>query len=373
MGKIKFALRQSMKMLLQNCILPCVYRFWRMIYARREMELIILADAHHDQLPESMVLLRQRLTEKGYPLTEYIYNVAKMPPLRSMWISVRFMRLYARAKIVFICDNFLPVSACKKSERTTVVQLWHACGLMKKMGYDTTEDIPAGYKGAVYRNYDLMTVSSPGCVEPMRNAMRLPEGILQPMGVSRTDAYFDPRWLQECRRDFYSRYPEAAGKKTVLWAPTFRGNAADPRQVGMEAIDQLEQELGAGYFVIRKVHPHVDTRCCLSNCAIPTERLLPVTDLLITDYSSVLTEFLMFEKPYVLFAPDREEYMKTRGFYLPYDSFGPCIVTDPSRLAQGVRETLEHPDLEWIRRNRKFHVSACDGSSTDRLLEYLKL
>lgn len=47
------------------------------------------------------------------------------------WLK-QFMKRYAAAEYVFICDNFLPVSACTKRPETKVVQLWHSGGLLKK-------------------------------------------------------------------------------------------------------------------------------------------------------------------------------------------------------------------------------------------------
>ena len=49
------------------------------------------------------------------------------------------MKRYAVAEYVFICDNFLPVSACEKRPETKVVQLSHSGGLLKKSGYDLRE------------------------------------------------------------------------------------------------------------------------------------------------------------------------------------------------------------------------------------------
>ncbi len=371
MKKLKFSLRQCLKMLLQNGILPLIYGFWRLVYCRREMELIIFADAHHDALPPSMVLLYDRLVQKGCRVEPQICNFAKMSFWKSAWFSVKFMKRYAQAKYVFICDNFLPVSSCRKSGKTTVVQLWHCCGLMKKMGYDTEEDIPAGYKGQVYRNYDLMTVSSPNCVEPLSKATRLPEGVLQPLGVSRTDLYFDENWRTACRREFFARYPQAVGKKIILWAPTFRGRATDPYQVGVDAIQALEKQLGSDCYLIRKVHPHVDDRYHLSNCDMVTERLLPVVDLLISDYSTVMTEFLFFHKPYVLFAPDLEAYQQKRGFYIDYGWLSPYLATHEEELPEIVRKALEDRDLSWLEEIKAFQISACDGNATNRILEYL--
>ena len=65
------------------------------------------------------------------------------------------MKEYAAAGYVYICSYFLPVSSCKKRKETKVIQLWHSGGLLKKMGYDTKDDIPRDYKGDVTANYDL--------------------------------------------------------------------------------------------------------------------------------------------------------------------------------------------------------------------------
>lgn len=371
--KLTFAVKQLLKMLLQNAVLPLTYRFWRLVYRGREPELIIFADAHHSTLPFSMERIHAELIRRGYTPRDEIYDFGAMSQLRSALVSVRFMRLYAQAKYVFICDNFLPVSSCRKSEKTTVIQLWHACGLFKKMGYDTPEDIPPYYHGSVYRNYDLLTASDPHCEGPYSGAMGLEPGVVRALGVSRTDVYFDDAWLAACRKAFYEKHPEARGKKIILWAPTFRGNAGAPYQVGMEDMAQLEKQLGDGYFLIRKVHPHIDHRLHLSSTDIPTEQLLPVADLMITDYSTVLTEFLFFERPYVLFAPDLAEYQEKRGFYVEYNTLSPYVVTEGGKLREAIMEALAHMPLDWIRRQRAYHASRCDGHATARILDTVGL
>lgn len=370
---MRFQFKQQLKMLMQHVVLPCVYRFWQLVYRKREKDLIILADSHHDRLPFSMECIHAELKNRGYQVVEAFCNYSNLSALRAALHSVRFMRQYAQANAVFICDNFLPVAACRKDPATTVVQLMHSSGLLKKMGYHTIEDIPAGYRGNVYKNYDLVAVSAPCCVEPLSDAMKQAPGIVQPLGTSRTDCYHDGAWVQECRQRFYAMYPEAEGKKIILWAPTFRGNAADPRQVGMEVIHDLEQSLGDGYFLLKKVHPHVDNRYHLSNCPIPTERLLPVADLMITDYSSVVIDYLLFNKPYVFFAPDLEEFSAVRGFYVPYDSVCPYVVTQPFVLKDTVLRALADNSTAWIGEQRQYHLSACDGNATGRILDYIKL
>lgn len=366
--KISFTLRQKMKSFLQNVILPAVYLFFKTIY-RKEPELIVFADAHHKEIPYSMQKIHGELEKRGYSITDVFEDYSRMSFVGSSLSAVKFMKLYAKAKVVFICDNFLPVASCKKRKETTVVQLWHSCGLLKKMGYDTTEDIPAGYKGNVYRNYDLLTVSAPALEEVFAKATHLDKSVVRALGVSRSDIFFDGKWHDGCVSDFYGQYPEAKGKKIILWAPTFRGNAHNPYLVGVEAVKQLEAALGDEYLVITKVHPHMEAKYSLSSCPIPTERLLPVTDLLITDYSSVFFDFLFFGKTCVLFAPDLEEYERKRGFYVEYSSLCPHIVTEEEKLCETVLSAMEKNEISHIEKLKAYHISSCDGCSTERIIK----
>lgn len=88
---------------------------------------------------------------------------------------VRFMRAYATAEYVFICDYFLPAASCKKRPETTLVQLWHSCGLMKKIAFDTGEDIPKNYRGNMFGNYSYLTMSAQVCVPVHAHALRIPQ------------------------------------------------------------------------------------------------------------------------------------------------------------------------------------------------------
>lgn len=379
--KIVFGFRQIIKMFLQHIILPGIYRVGCLI-KKVDSDLVVFADAHHTELPFSMQCMYRAVCEKPYNVVLHLHDYSHEGELRSLLHSFSFMLLYARAKYVFICDNFLPAASCKKRKETQVIQLWHSCGLMKKMGYDTAGDIPAYYKGNVYRNYDLVTVSAPCCVPFLTSAMRQEEGVVQAVGVSRTDIWFSEKWLSEIREAFFQCFPEAVGKRILLWAPTFRGNASAPQLAGAEAIDFLEKHLGDEWIVIRKVHPHIEKAGCNT---VPdttgysewsSEKLLAVTDVLVTDYSSILFDYVILQKPFVLFAPDREEYERERGLYVEYDSITPHIAEDPVQLAQQVKYVWTHrnqtEELNILKQCREYHTASCDGHATERILDYLE-
>lgn len=225
----------------------------------------------------------------------------------------------------------------------------------------------------MFGNYSYLTLSAQACVEVHARALQMSAERIKATGVSRTDFYFDQKWNEKCRTDFYTAHPEAKGKKIALWAPTFRGNAAEPYLEGLDAIREAADKLSKEWFFIIKAHPHVDAHGLVSNCQIPTERLLSVADVLITDYSSVLFDYLFYHKPAVLFAPDLGQYEKKRGFYLDYREI-------PFPLAERFEDLLDAVlgAQEWYEAHRaeiaeftRFYVGACDGHATERICAML--
>ena len=362
---IRLIFRKYIKMFMQGVVLPlfyCLHR-WKPIDPR----LVIFADSHHDSLPFSMERMRDEMRARGFTIMECVSDYQARGAISAFRSMTAFMRYYARARYVFICDYFLPAAACRKKKGTEVIQLWHSGGLMKKFGYDAAEDIPPGYRPDPFRNYDLVTVSADCCVPVFEKAMGKPPGVVRATGISRSDFYFDEKWLAGCRERFRREHPQAAGKKVILWAPTFRGNAASPKLCGAEAVVRLQESLGSGCAVLIRVHPHLEKEQGLSNSPMPTEQLLACADLLITDYSSVLYDYLIFEKPFVLFAPDYEAYQRNRGFYIDYGSLPGEVVTDGGRLADAVLSALREPRRAELSAARRFHMGACDGHATERI------
>ena len=222
MSNPAFKCKQYIKMHIQNKTLPAAYAK-AVEKCQVDKNLVIMADAHSDELPDSMVDLYSALVEKGYEVKIWCKDIAKLGAAATMDFMKDFMEEYAKAGFVIICSYFLPVSSCVKRPETTVIQLWHSGGLLKKMGYDTAEDIPDYYKGNVTANYDLVTVSAPICEPVWQQAMRLPDGVVKALGLARTDKYFDEARNAGLRDKLFNAIPEAKDKKIALYAPSFKG------------------------------------------------------------------------------------------------------------------------------------------------------
>lgn len=336
---------------------------------------MILADAHHDEIPFSMLAIKDELMQHPeLQITELYWNNSSCSVLGIFRNMACFMKKYATAETVIICDNFLPAASCRKRKGTSVIQLWHACGAFKKFGYDTSADIPSYYKGNVLANCDLVTVSSQICVKPFSSAMRLPEKAVRPVGVSRTDLYFNDTFNQACRNQFFSQYPNAQGKKIVLWVPTFRGNPGIASVKGLDDILHARDQLKDTHYFIIKLHPHTQAHIEGTNCSISSEELLPVADVVITDYSSILFDAMIYKHPLILFVPDLDEYLDNRGFYLDYNTL-------PGLRAQNLEQLLQILTDEYLLHssvNKVYtdfydkYMASCDGHSTKRIINYIK-
>lgn len=368
-NNFSFTLKQIMKQTLQNFVFPLMYKW----YARKPVDpkSIVFADAHKNNQPYSMREIYSKLKDTDYNITECFCDYQTHSFTETFNAVRTFMKTYATAKYVFICDNFLPVASCNKRPETEVVQLWHAGGILKKYAYDTPDDIPSFYKSNVFKNYSLITVSAECCIPVYERAMRQPKGVVKALGLSRTDIFFRRDYIDECKNMFKSLYPDSVGKKIAVWAPTFRGKSSDPYLIGEEYIKKMKTELGDDWIVITKAHPHIENKMGESACKMSTEQLLPVADVLITDYSSVIFDAVLVDLAMILFVPDREEFEKTRGLYIPLEDIPGAIVSGGEELAQNVRDIYQTSDKLQIAAFREKYMTMCDGNATQRILKYL--
>ena len=362
---IGFLIKQGIKMCLQGAILPIVYQLCKS--KKIDPDLVLFADAHHDELPDAMEEMYHQVVKSGKTVRLHFLDFGKASGRVLVRAILDFMKDYGRASAVFICDYYLPANSCRRRKETQVIQLWHACGGLKKFGMDAGDDIPGFYKGNPLKNVTLVTVSSPWCIPIYAGAMGLPERCIKALGVSRTDRYYREDFNHNCKVQFYNQYPQLADKKLILWAPTFRDNASNPKLIGGETIDRIQEQLGDDWYIIKKLHPHLEGKAGRSNCTIKTEELLPVCHIMITDYSSILFDYMIYRKPLILFAPDVDAYNTERGMYIDYNEIPGIHVRKEEELLSAVKEAACHSDDSRSFFDR--YMGSCDGNSTSRIYE----
>ncbi len=293
----------------------------------------------------------------------------------------------ATAKYVFLNEANNVISCVKMRPETKVMQMWHGCGAFKKWGMSTadlifglTEKDLKEYPN--YKNLDYVTVSSPEVSWAYVEAMDLsdkPETVV-PLGISRSDIFYDESFRQKAFDKIYALMPSAKGKKVILYAPTFRGRVAKAKTPEMLDVKMFKEALGDEYVLIFKHHPFVKKPMVIEQAdaefaqdlteACEIEELLCVADICISDYSSLVFEYALFEKPMIFFSYDISEYFDWRGFYYDYDELapGPVFVTN-SQMIDYIQHVDERFDRERVIRFREKFMSACDGHATERIME----
>ncbi|MCD7755806.1 MAG: CDP-glycerol glycerophosphotransferase family protein [Firmicutes bacterium] len=365
-------LRRLAKGLVCRVILAPYY--W--ICCRKPVEkgLVVLADGRQESLPYSMEALRHALDSvPNIRVAEYFHNYSFCGFAKSLKIMLGFLPLYARAEYVFLCDSYLPSTCCRKRRGTTLVQMWHSCGLMKMAGQDSPEESRSMLK-TQYRNTDVFTASSPAVSDVLSRALLVPRENFSEAGVSRMDLMFRDAYQEEMRRRFFTEYPQYRGKKIVLWAPTFRGDGQNGYLVGQEAVLSLQAEMTDSCAILIKTHRLSNSRQINSPVRFSASQLLPVADVLITDYSSIYYDYLPLRRPIILYVPDYEAYRTHRGLYVDYREIAGFIARDGAQLREALTDLDSWANAAYFRKLDAMwqtHMAYCDGRSTEKLLTEL--
>lgn len=290
----------------------------------------------------------------------------------------------ATSKFFIIDDYYFPVYAIKPRKENKFIQVWHACGAFKKFGYsvigkgygasdDYIEDIP------IHSNYDAVLVSSKEVIPYYAEAFNMDAGKILPIGVPRTDIFFDMEEKYRIEKNFFDKYPDLKNKKIILYAPTFRGRGQTTVSFDMTLdFDMISKNLKEDEVMVLKMHPFVKARIDskwrniidLSD-SMDINELMIMSDLLITDYSSVVFEFSLMDKPIIMYSPDREEYIKERDFYYEYEEFVPGPIVNNTKELIGKLNSDGWDTIKVSKFKEKF-FDYRDGKSTERFVDLLK-
>lgn len=258
--------------------------------------------------------------------------------------SSAYYRALATAK--YLVNNATFPDPWGKREGQVYLNTWHGTPV-KAMGFD----VPGGalVTRNVVRNFvaaDYLLAPNADTENMYLSAYRMSNifrGRLLTTGTPRIDAQFGD---DAARKRVHDRLARAglhvdSDESLVLYAPTWRGDFYSPTDdlVQLRAfVETVSNRLPSGSRLLLKVHQQVyaaaakDARLApvLVPNDVPTNELLAITDLLITDYSSIFVDYLATGRPIVFYAPDLDEYAHSRGWYLPPDEWpGPvCRSTE---------------------------------------------
>lgn len=326
--------------------------------------------ALHDAIRERRPDLRMELL-----LEPYSYGL----PGKLAYL-VRLVRgmVLLRTSRWFIVDNaYLPIHVLPHRPGTTVIQVWHAVGALKRFGWDSHRPLTDPERRFLHRHYDWVVCTSERARIPWARAFRVGPSRVLPLGTPRVDALVDDSAVEAARARVHERYPALRGRVVVLYAPTFRGRGAGKQAApdGLDAI-ALRAALPPDHLLVLKTHPNLDPAATptagydlVLDPRMDLNDALAAADILVTDYSSSIFEWALFRKPLVLLVPDLAAYERDPGLYLEYRTgmIG-RQVTDTAGVAAAIREAVVD-DAAWDAFIAE-HLGPVDGTASARFVEH---
>lgn len=344
---------------------------------------ILFTSVSRAELGGNMACVHEHLLQRGLD-ADYDIRLdlhADIASVNNIKDQFAFIDTVACADIVF-CDDYHPfLYLIDYPADVRVVQLWHAVGSFKTIGFARKRKDAEQRKrnSRAHRSYTHVIVSAECDRAHYAEAFNLPVERIYATGVPRIDAVLDQAWQQQAREAFAKRYPQVAGKRVVLFAPTFRGDDVRCASYDFSKIDlpQLADWCRQNKTVaVLKFHPltqgvpPIPATCAdvLVDASEVREvnDLLPAVDMLVTDYSSVIYEASLLDIPMIFYAYDLREYEEGRGFFEPYGKFvpGPVVQSWPALLG----ELGAGGSPKAVKAFKRKHFAHLDAHSTDRVV-----
>ncbi|MBQ9545508.1 MAG: CDP-glycerol glycerophosphotransferase family protein [Clostridia bacterium] len=283
----------------------------------------------------------------------------------------------------FWIDNARKTVRKRKKPSQIYIQTWHGFAL-KRIEKDAEASLDAGYVRAAKADgaiCDLMISDSAHMTSVYKNSFWFSGEILG-IGLPRND--FLVRAGEKEKSEIKRSLGFGDGDRLALYAPTFRSDGSlDCYQLDYAALRRsLGARFGGEWTVLVKLHSNLEKYADslrLSDEGVKNlshypdiQKLYVASDVLITDYSSVMFDFMLTSRPCFLFASDVEEYMKDRNFYFALEELPFELCRDVSSLCRAVEGFDEEAYLKRLGAFRERCGIVADGEASKKTVDWME-
>lgn len=327
----------------------------------------LLARRYEEQL---VVFYTQNACEYAKKLEKY--GVVIYPYTSLSLLFYNQISLVKQADVLLV-DNYYPeLSLLSKNQ--TIILLWHAMGAIKKFGWEDSATYLRTKKDQqrfqqVYDCFSDIIVASPHMAEIFQRSYRCSSEVFRYFGMPKADGLLKKTDQQVKCTDVDSTY--------ILYMPTYRTSKKQFLKILKQAVNVFEKIRDRKFLI--KLHPTIGKILLFlpKNVTItnqPIERLFSLSNLLITDYSASLFEFLLYNPKanIIFFMPDKAKYEYQPGIQVEFlqNAPGPIVVTE-SELENKLRVGLLKEDVQQRELFNVFWHTYNDGHSIDRLIQFI--
>lgn len=330
-------------------------------------------------------LFKEVLTDPAFSDYHHVWSVrnpAAIPAEYNDHPRVSFVTRNTDAHIFFLnrakylVGNSVQPDYLVRRPEQKFLNTWHGIAY-KTLGRD--DNNPLGAAASVYSLLQATHVLTP-CefmteIQLDRFSMRgVYSGDMAEVGYPRQDLTINLD--EETEQSLRTQLNLDPGKKTVLYAPTWRGQKGGARfdathlEGDISALSEIDANVVflAHHIMLRHIKNVDFNKIIVPPTNVNTNELLAVVDLLITDYSSIFFDFLVTGKPVVHYFYDYEEYESERGLTLPPEDLPGLVIRERTDLVRVVSDLIRKefvPPPEYISARERF-CSHDDGKASER-------
>lgn len=311
-------------------------------------------------MDETMVLFNaqaRKYNDSPRAIYDYMYNKPQFEKYKYVWaledpdnteipgnpIKVKvdtldYFKMTLKAKYWITCVN-IERSLHYKRKNCVYLNTWHGTA------FNTIGNMAKGRKDYDFSNVDFFCYESEFQKDICMKSFNTREEAMIPTGYPRNDTlyYVTPEEVKSLKE----RMGLPLDKKIILYAPTWRDSTDNGKTFAIKPpinVDYWKERLGKDYIVLFRTHTYTNKLLgVVFNDVIRdytsypvVNDLFKVADILISDYSSCVTDYCILERPIICFAYDYEEYKEARGLNIDFKT------EMPSGIKKTEKEVIDH-------------------------------
>lgn len=285
-----------------------------------------------------------------------------------------FAELYEMFTSKFCVFNAGIVLPCKRKGQL-FMDTWHGDRAFKRV--DISSDGKTNIADA-YRIIDVVLSGSDYADKVYDDAMKFKGEILH-CGSPRNDILFGNR--AERIRNIRNKLHIEGFDCVLTFAPTFRGECNGVDNLNFSVLlDRLQEKTGKRWCALSRQHYKVkisdswskDPRIVNASSYPEMQDILLVSDIVISDYSSLVGDYVLLNRPVILYVPDLEEYKSGRGLYFDLEQSPFAYAVNESELFEKILNAVSADASQNCKDILDFYGHVCeDGSASEQACRWI--
>lgn len=298
-------------------------------------------------------------------------------------MSLKYFYELCTSKVII--TNFRTTDLFIKRKNQYYIQTWHSSLRLKQIEKDAENSLTDNYVSMAKKDSKKIDLLVSGCrysTEIFKRSFWY-NGEIFEHGTPANDILLNNN--SEIKREIKQKLKISEDCKVILYAPTFRKNMSlDVYNLDYEkVIEAVEQKFTGKYILLIRLHPHLTIisrkiKDCQNIRNVTSyddvQELMLISDILITDYSSVMFSFLLTKKPCFLYTPDLQEYKSNdRDLYFDIDKLPFIKSENNEEIIKNINLFDKDKYLKEIDKMIDYIGSFDDGNASKYIAERLEL